>query len=98
MVEPKVEKFYIKMVSASLIKELVYTLLTILQETEREPKETESESKEKQAYIYREEKQLGPYSETLVKTWMKEGEIQGTDLAWYEGLKDWKPVSDLFTN
>lgn len=38
---------------------------------------------------------MGPYSEAQVREMLAAGSIAGSDLAWFEGMADWKPVSQV---
>lgn len=38
---------------------------------------------------------MGPYSDVQVREMLAAGSIAGTDLAWHEGMADWKPVSQV---
>jgi uncharacterized RDD family membrane protein YckC len=38
----------------------------------------------------------GPYKEADVRQWLRSGQVSGDDLAWYDGLADWQPLSVLF--
>ncbi len=47
-------------------------------------------------FIGRNGEQLGPYSEAQIREQLSAGAIGPDDLAWHEGLADWKPVRELF--
>jgi hypothetical protein len=47
-------------------------------------------------HIARDGQQIGTYSRDDVLARLGRGEIRPTDLAWCEGMSDWKPVADLF--
>jgi uncharacterized RDD family membrane protein YckC len=49
-----------------------------------------------QIHIARNGQRMGPYSETEVRGMLAAGSIAGSDLAWSEGMTDWKPVSEVF--
>jgi hypothetical protein len=46
-------------------------------------------------FIYKNDKQYGPYSIDQVKGWLSSGQMQPTDLACYEGATTWAPLSTL---
>jgi hypothetical protein len=46
-------------------------------------------------FIYKNDKQYGPYSIDQVKGWLSSGQVQPTDLACYEGATTWVPLSTL---
>ena len=50
---------------------------------------------ERQIHITRQGTQYGPYPESSVKDMLAEGQLLSTDLAWYEGAEDWKPLQEL---
>ncbi|WEN15753.1 RDD family protein [Rhodanobacter sp. AS-Z3] len=47
-------------------------------------------------WIGRDGERHGPYKEDEVRQWMRSGQVSSADLAWYEGLADWQPLSVLF--
>ena len=47
-------------------------------------------------WIGRDGERHGPYKEDDVRQWLRSGQVSSTDLAWYEGLADWQPLSVLF--
>lgn len=47
-------------------------------------------------WIGRDGERHGPYKESDVRQWMASGQVSVSDLAWYEGLADWQPLSVLF--
>lgn len=47
-------------------------------------------------WIGRDGERHGPYKEDDVREWLRSGKISPEDLAWYEGLADWQPLSVLF--
>jgi uncharacterized RDD family membrane protein YckC len=47
-------------------------------------------------WIGRDGERHGPYKEEDVRQWLHSGQVTGDDLAWYEGLADWQPLSVLF--
>ena len=50
-------------------------------------------------WIGRDGERHGPYKEDDVRQWLRSGQVSSQDLAWYEGLADWQPLSvllDLF--
>jgi uncharacterized RDD family membrane protein YckC len=48
-----------------------------------------------QIHIAKNGQRMGPYSETQVREMLAAGSIATTDLAWYEGMADWKPVGEV---
>lgn len=40
--------------------------------------------------------QFGPYTLEQVQTFLADGSLAENDLAWYEGLSEWQPISSLF--
>jgi uncharacterized RDD family membrane protein YckC len=49
-------------------------------------------------WIGRDGERHGPYKEEDVRQWLRSGQISREDLAWYEGLADWQPLSVLFSD
>jgi len=47
-------------------------------------------------WIGRNGERHGPYTESDVRQWLRSGQLSREDLAWYEGLADWQPLSVLF--
>jgi uncharacterized RDD family membrane protein YckC len=47
-------------------------------------------------WIGRDGERHGPYKEDDVRQWLRTGQVSPKDLAWYEGLADWQPLSVLF--
>ncbi len=47
-------------------------------------------------WIGRDGERHGPYKEDDVRQWLRSGQLSRDDLAWYEGLADWQPLSVLF--
>jgi uncharacterized RDD family membrane protein YckC len=47
-------------------------------------------------WIGRDGERHGPYKEEDVREWLRSGKVSSADLAWYEGLADWQPLSVLF--
>ena len=47
-------------------------------------------------WIGRDGERHGPYKEDDVRQWLRSGQVSSRDLAWYEGLADWQPLSVLF--
>lgn len=47
-------------------------------------------------WIGRDGERHGPYKEDDVRQWLRSGQVSSKDLAWYEGLADWQPLSVLF--
>ena len=50
---------------------------------------------DRQIHITRQGTQYGPYPESRVKDMLAEGQLLPTDLAWYEGAADWKPLNEM---
>ena len=46
--------------------------------------------------IAREGQQLGQFTEEQIRAGLFDGTYQPTDLAWAEGMADWKPLSEVF--
>jgi len=46
-------------------------------------------------YIDREGEQFGPYSIDQVSSYLGDGSLLVSDMAWHEGLNDWVPVSHI---
>ena len=49
-----------------------------------------------EVWIGRDGERHGPYKDEDVRQWMRSGQVSRDDLAWYEGLADWQPLSVLF--
>jgi uncharacterized RDD family membrane protein YckC len=49
-----------------------------------------------EVWIGRDGERHGPYKEADVRQWLRSGQVSGSDLAWYDGLADWQPLSVLF--
>jgi uncharacterized RDD family membrane protein YckC len=49
-----------------------------------------------EVWIGRDGERHGPYKEDDVRQWLRSGQVSPKDLAWYEGLADWQPLSVLF--
>ena len=49
-------------------------------------------------HIAKNGQRMGPYSEGQVKEMLAAGSVVGTDLAWHEGLADWKPVASVLSS
>jgi hypothetical protein len=48
-----------------------------------------------QIYIHRNNEDFGPYSKEAVLEYLKQGVFQACDYACYQGMSEWKTVSDL---
>ena len=48
-----------------------------------------------QIYLARNNEQAGPYSLEQVNQMLASGQVLLTDLAWHEGMPEWKPLGDL---
>jgi len=46
-----------------------------------------------QLYLYQNDQQVGPYTESQIKEMVAAGSIQETDICWHEGLSDWQPLN-----
>jgi hypothetical protein len=46
-------------------------------------------------YLFQNNQQIGPYTEEQLRQALAEGQIQGTDFAWREGLAEWAPLSTI---
>lgn len=46
-------------------------------------------------FIGRNGQQLGPFSQDQVRTMMKGGMLNASDLAWHEGRTDWAPLGQV---
>lgn len=49
-----------------------------------------------EVWIGRDGERHGPYKEEDIRQWLRSGQVSPSDLAWYEGLADWQPLSVLF--
>lgn len=49
-----------------------------------------------EVWIGRDGERHGPYKDEDVRQWLRSGQVSRDDLAWYEGLADWQPLSVLF--
>ncbi len=45
--------------------------------------------------IHQHDREIGPYSESEIRTRLTSGAIGLSDLAWHEGATDWKPLSSF---
>lgn len=48
-----------------------------------------------QFYVLVNDEQQGPFSESQIKGYIAMGHFQPTDLAWHEGLPEWKPLQEF---
>ena len=46
-------------------------------------------------YLYINNEQIGPFAEEKIRSYLEEGRIQPSDLGWFEGAPDWKPISEM---
>ena len=46
-------------------------------------------------HIERNGERYGPYNQQDINTYLKNGTLLLTDLAWHEGLSDWVPLSQM---
>ena len=51
---------------------------------------------DRQIHISRGGEQYGPYPEPNAREMLAAGQLQPTDMAWYAGADEWKPLKDLF--
>ena len=49
-------------------------------------------------HIAKNGERMGPYSEAQVREMLAAGSLAATDLAWHEGLGDWKPLASLLSS
>lgn len=47
-------------------------------------------------WIGRNGERHGPYKEADVREWLRNGQVAGEDLGWYDGLAEWQPLASLF--
>lgn len=47
-------------------------------------------------YIYKNDTQLGPYTENEARMHWAAGILDGNDFAWHPGMEGWVPIKDLF--
>ncbi len=50
-----------------------------------------------QYMIDKDGQQWGPYTKEQVQEYLNAGNFQATDLAWHEGLTEWRPLSTMLT-
>ena len=50
-----------------------------------------------QFYLYQNDQQVGPYTESQIKEMVAAGSIQETDICWHEGLSDWQPLNAVIS-
>ena len=46
-------------------------------------------------YLFRDERQTGPYTEADARALVAAGEIERTCLAWQEGMAEWSPLDQV---
>jgi hypothetical protein len=46
-------------------------------------------------FVYKDDQQQGPFNAEQVKASVANGTFSNDDLAWYEGLEDWAPISSI---
>ena len=51
---------------------------------------------DRQIHISRGGEQYGPYPELNAREMLAAGQLQPTDMAWYAGADEWKPLKDVF--
>jgi len=49
-----------------------------------------------QVWIGRNGERFGPYEESEVRQWLRDGTCRPEELGWYEGMTDWRPLGELF--
>jgi uncharacterized RDD family membrane protein YckC len=49
-----------------------------------------------QVWIGRNGERFGPYPESEVRAWLRDGTCRPDELGWYEGMTDWRPLGELF--
>jgi uncharacterized RDD family membrane protein YckC len=47
-------------------------------------------------WIGRDGERHGPYPESDIRQWLRNGQVSRDDLGWYDGLADWQPLAVLF--
>jgi hypothetical protein len=48
-------------------------------------------------YLYQNDQQVGPFTESQIKEMVASGSIQEIDLCWHEGLSDWQPINAVLS-
>lgn len=48
-----------------------------------------------QFYLYQNDQQVGPYTESQIREMLSSGSIQENDACWHEGCTEWRPVSTI---
>ena len=48
-------------------------------------------------YILLSNQSYGPYDHNQIESYLKDGRIGETDLAWCEGKLDWQPLSEIIS-
>lgn len=46
-------------------------------------------------YVYKNDEQQGPFTVSDIQTYLSNGTYLQEDLAWYDGLEDWQPISSI---
>lgn len=46
-------------------------------------------------FVHKDGKESGPYTLAELKARLQTGAFRSTDLAWYEGIPEWKPIAEL---
>jgi len=49
-------------------------------------------------YVYKNDQQLGPFDETQIAEGLNSGYFTAHDLAWHDGLSEWKQLGELLKN
>lgn len=49
-----------------------------------------------EVWIGRDGERHGPYQESDVRQWLRSGQVSPDDLGWYDGMRDWQPLSSLY--
>lgn len=52
-------------------------------------------SKNMEIYVYKGQAKLGPFSEQEIWDKVRQGQLSSDDLAWHEGLEDWKTIGTI---
>lgn len=48
-------------------------------------------------YLFKNNQRFGPYEENAVRQWLQNGQCSPNDFGWRNGMKDWQPLSSLFS-
>src|SRR5215203_3534976 len=55
----------------------------------------DTEDRSMDIYLLRDEKEVGPYAAEDVQSWLQQGHVSATELAWSEGYSEWQPLANL---